>query len=98
MVSRAPEERSHSQIIEAPEEDVETRSLINHAPVQQLRRARKCRVSVFNKVMAVVNLVLGLVLATSIGVVAQESNKSCAKDVSHAVEPYCEWITGSAEG
>jgi hypothetical protein len=90
MASRASEERPRSQIIEAPEEDQERLSLINHPQVPQPRWGKKSRTSIFNKVMAMVNLALGIILATSIGLIAHESNKSCPKSVAQVVEPYCE--------
>ena len=90
MASRASEERPRSQIIDALGEDTERRPFISHLPVLQPRWAKKSRTSVFNKVMAMVNLALGIILATSIGLIAHESTKSCSKYVAQVVEPYCE--------
>jgi hypothetical protein len=90
MASRASEEPPRSQIIEALEEHAERRSFTNHPPVLQAGWVKKSRTSVFNKVMATVNLALGVILATSIGLIAHESTKSCSKSVAQVVEPYCE--------
>jgi hypothetical protein len=95
MSAQASEDRTRSQIIESSEaedshQDMERQSFINHPQsIPQPRWAKKSRTSVFNKVMAVVNVTLGVILAVSIGLIARELSRSCPDSGAHFVEPYC---------
>ena len=96
MATQASEDQPRSQIIDAPEvevpgQDMEQQSFINHPQVPQPRWAKKSRTSIFNKVMAVVNIALGIILAISIALIAHESSRSYQKSITEAMEPYCEW-------
>ncbi len=58
----------------------------NHNQRRSLAAKWDSRAMIFSKVMAVVNLVLGVLLTVSLAVVARSTGMSCAVDIP---EPYC---------
>jgi hypothetical protein len=87
MASKISELDNGDDGIEYSEQDSsERRAFLNH---HQPRLAEKPRVPIFNKVMALVNLALGIILATSLGLVAHSTTEACPESVAQAVDPWC---------
>lgn len=89
-LSKVSEERDMTDVIDEPEqEEPEQRSLLYH-PQQSLPRwGGKPRVSVFNMIIAIINVLLLIILALSLGLVAQTNTRSCPQSVAQTVELYC---------
>lgn len=65
--------------------EMEQRSFLN--PRQQMS-SRTARISIFNRLMAGVNLILGVILAVSLIIVARSARIST---VTETTDPYCEY-------
>ena len=88
MASKTSEDHSRDDGMEYPiQVSFEQESLLNHP---HARWARKSQGTTFGKIMAVVNLVLGLNLAVSLGLVAHSTTKACPESVAQIVDPWCQ--------
>jgi hypothetical protein len=90
MATRKSGEINDSQGTDNYEGDEqEQHAFLNHNDSQRVDRSR---VSTYTKLMAVINLLLGILLATSLAVVARSSTRGCPQYSAQVVEPYCECI------
>jgi hypothetical protein len=86
MASKLPkvsEERDMTDVIDEPEqEEAEQQSFLDHPQQSSPRWGEMPRVPVFNKIMAIINLLLLVILALSLGLVAQTNTKSCPQSLA----------------
>lgn len=86
-MSRRPSESVTSAVEDTVFTSQETQSFLSHS---QIIWADKPRVPVFNKIIAVVNLLLSITLAISLGLVAHSATEQCPQAVAQIIDPYCE--------
>lgn len=90
ILDRSSEERAIIAVSDEPEQAAaEQQAFLEHPQSSSPRWLGKPGVPVFNKVMAVINFLLLIVLATSLGLVAHSNTKACPESVAEVIDPYC---------
>ena len=88
MASKISEDHRNDDCMDDSEHySLERQTFLNHS---QSRLAEISRVTTFSKIMATVNLVLGVILATSLGLVAHSMTEACPQSVAQVVDPWCQ--------